>query len=264
KGGSFVKPPAFEYYKPQSLDEALELLGRLGDEGKILAGGQSLIPAMNMRLIYPSALIDLAGLDELVGVSEIDGMIVIGGMTRQRVIETTPLIRERCPLIAETLSHVGYLGTRRRGTIGGSLAHADPAAELPAAMLVLEAEYEIVGADGPRWIPCAEFTLGEYTTVLEPDEILTRVRLRPLALGQGWSLVEYAPVHGAFATAGAAVIVSVGEGEECLDARIAVLGGEPMARRMVQAEEFLKGKRLEKRVLDEAQALVARDRKSGG
>ena len=177
-----MKPAPFEYFRPRSLDEALSLLDQHGSDAKPLAGGQSLIPAMNFRLAMPAVLVDLnavPGLSYVAQPKDGAGGLNIGGMTRQRNIERSPLVAERVPLIAETMPHVAHAAIRNRGTIGGSLAHADPAAELPAVVLALGATLTLTSKSGTRTVPAAEFFLGLFTTAVQPGEILTQIHIPP-------------------------------------------------------------------------------------
>src|SRR6188474_1831717 len=170
-----MKPAPFEYFRPRTLDEALSLLAEHGSDAKPLAGGQSLIPAMNFRLATPSVLVDLNRLTELSYVQDGKGELRIGGMTRQRAVERSPLVGQRFPLIAETMPHIAHPAIRNRGTIGGSLAHADPAAELPAVMVTLGATIVARGPSGERRIAASEFFAGIYETALTPQELLVAI-----------------------------------------------------------------------------------------
>ena len=251
-----MKPPPFGYVAPTSLEEALALLGQLGDEGKVLAGGQSLIPAMNLRLLRPGVLVDLGRVPGLAYVVEGDGWLEIGAMTRQRAVEVSDVVRRRCPILVEALGHVGHLQTRRRGTVGGSLAHADPSAELPAVMVALGAQYVVRGPSGSRVVPADAFTLSAYATVLEPGEILTAVRVPWLGPQEGWCFLEFARKHGAFAIVGVAALVESPDGRHCARVRLAAVGGEPRARRLLQAERVLAGRELGPAVLEELRRAV--------
>ena len=170
-----MKPPRFDYLVPTSLDEALALLGQHGEEAKVLAGGQSLVPLLNFRLVRPAHLVDL---NEIRGLDQIradDGHLVIGAMARQRAVETSTLIRERCPLLAEAMPQIGHVQIRNRGTFGGSLAHADPAAELPAVVAALGGEIVLQSARGRRRLSADQFFVGYLTTAAEPTELLVEV-----------------------------------------------------------------------------------------
>src|SRR5438552_4899449 len=172
-----MKPPPFDYYAPATLDDALALLDELGDEAKPLAGGQSLVPLMNFRLAWPAALVDLNRLPGLDGLRREDGALAIGAMTRQADLERSDEARAGWPLVGEALRHVGHAATRSRGTVGGSLAHADPAAELPAVLLALRGEVIATSRRGSRRIAADDLFVGFFSTVLEPGELRTEVRL---------------------------------------------------------------------------------------
>ncbi|MGH9099920.1 MAG: FAD binding domain-containing protein, partial [Acidimicrobiales bacterium] len=192
-----MKPPPFGYCAPDTLEEALALLGEIGDEARALAGGQSLIPLLSLRMARPAHLIDLAGIAELGNVDvDGDGELAIGAMVRERQAEADGNVLERAPLLAEALPLIGHPAIRSRGTIGGSLSHADPAAELPAVALVLDAELVAMSrARGARCIRATDFFTGYFTTALEPDELLTSVRIPPGSPGAGWAVEEVARRH---------------------------------------------------------------------
>lgn len=233
-----MKPPPFEYHDPRTLDDALELLRRHGAEAKILAGGQSLMPLLNFRLSRPAALVDLNRIGALGYIREEDGQLRLGAMTRQRAIEFSPLVRARLPLLHEATTLVGHLPIRTRGTIGGSLAHADPAAELPAVATALEAELVVRGPGGERILRPHEFFLGYLTTALAPDEVLVEVRLPTPPPGTGWAFEEVSRRHGDFALAGIAALLVV-DGPRCRMARLAAAGVGPTPQRLRAAEEIL-------------------------
>src|SRR3989449_9384064 len=171
-----MKPPKFEYHAPKSVEEALDALGRYGGDAKVLAGGQSLMPLLNFRLIRPAALVDLNAIPSLAYIREKDGEVRFGAMTRQRTIEFSPVVRRRLPLLAEATALVGHLPIRTRGTIGGSLAHADPSAEYPAILTALDGTVVARGPRGQRTIRAAELFESYLTTSLGPDEMLVEVR----------------------------------------------------------------------------------------
>ena len=225
-----MKPAPFEYFRPRTLDEALSLLAEHGSDAKPLAGGQSLIPAMNFRLATPSVLVDLNRLTELSYVQDGTGELRIGGMTRQRAVERSPLVGQRFPLIAETMPHIAHPAIRNRGTIGGSLAHADPAAELPAVMVALNATFAAAGKAGTRAIRADEFFTGLFSTALEPGELLTEISIPPAQKRSGFAFHEISRRHGDFALVGVAVAVRLDAAGRCDDARIALLsvGDRPM------------------------------------
>ena len=228
-----MKPAPFDYYAPKTLDDALALLAQHGSDAKPLAGGQSLIPAMNFRLAMPAVLVDLNNVPGLSYVAQPqDGArgLNIGGMTRQRDVERSPLVSERVPLIAETMPHVAHAAIRNRGTIGGSLAHADPAAELPAVVLALGAALTLTSKSGTRAVPASEFFLGLFTTAVQPGEILTQIHVPPRPARSGFAFEEISRRHGDFALVGVAAAVQLDERGDCAAARIALLsvGDRPM------------------------------------
>jgi len=238
-----MKPAPFEYFRPASLDEALALLAEHGGDAKPLAGGQSLIPAMNFRLATPAVLVDLNGISELSYINSDAGDIRIGGMTRQRTVERSVLVSDRVPLIAETMPHIAHPAIRNRGTIGGSLAHADPAAELPAVMLALNARFTVSSQAGAREVEADDFFMGLFATAVQPGELLTDIRIPPSPSHCGFAFQEISRRHGDFALVGVAAVVSLDAGGNCADARIALLsvGDRPM--RAVEAAKTLTGQR---------------------
>jgi len=217
-----VKPPAFEYHRPASVEEALDLLARRPD-AKPLAGGQSLVPTMNFRLAQPAALVDLNGLDALAGIEPSDGGLVIGAMTRQRAVERSALVAARAPLLAESMPFVAHPQIRNRGTVGGSLAHADPAAELPAVMVALGARIVLRRAAGERALDAERFFTGLFATALEPGELVAAVELPALPARTGCAFLEVARRHGDYALVGVAATVTLDEAGRCTAARIALL-----------------------------------------
>jgi carbon-monoxide dehydrogenase medium subunit len=225
-----VKPPPFDYSAPDSVAEALELLQRAPEETSVLAGGQSLVPVLNMRLAQPLALVDLnrvAGLGAIETTPE--RRIRFGCMVRQRRLESEPLVRDRLPLLTEAAVHIAHLAIRTRGTVGGSLAHADPSAELPAAVSALDGRMLVRGPDGERTVPAADFFLGPLTTAIEPGELLVAVELEPPPPGSGSAFLEVARTHGAFALAAAAAVLHLDDSGVVDHARVALagLGGVP-------------------------------------
>jgi CO/xanthine dehydrogenase FAD-binding subunit len=238
-----MKPAPFEYFRPASIDEALALLAEHGGDAKPLAGGQSLIPAMNFRLATPAVLVDLNGISELSYINSDAGDIRIGGMTRQRTVERSVLVSDRVPLMAETMPHIAHPAIRNRGTIGGSLAHADPAAELPAVMLALNARFTVSSQAGAREVEADDFFMGLFTTAVQPGELLTDIRIPPSPSHSGFAFQEISRRHGDFALVGVAAVVTLDAGGKCADARIVLLsvGDRPM--RAVEAAKTLTGQR---------------------
>lgn len=218
-----MKPAPFAYHRPASLDEALELMATDGD-AKPLAGGQSLVPAMNFRLAQPAALIDLNRVPELAAIAvDASGALHLGGMTRHRALETDARVAAHAPLIAETMPWVAHPPIRTRGTLGGSLAHADPAAELPAVCLALDVQIQLQRRGGRRAVAASDFFLGLYTTALEPGELLTGVVVPAQAPRTGWAIDEVALRHGDYALAGVAALVTLDAGGRCASVRVALL-----------------------------------------
>lgn len=218
-----MKPAPFDYFAPTAVDEALSLLAEHGGDAKPLAGGQSLIPAMNFRLARPQALIDLNRIPDLSYLRQSRTGLAIGAMTRQRAVERSDVVARVAPLVAEAMPAIAHVQIRNRGTIGGSLAHADPAAELPAVMLALEATFQARSAGGERWISAGEFFKGMLETALRPDELLVEIVLPPLPERSGTAFVEMARRHGDYALVGVAVVVTLDARDRCQAARIALL-----------------------------------------
>jgi carbon-monoxide dehydrogenase medium subunit len=237
-----VKPAPFEYVAPRSLEDALgELAHRAerGDDAKILAGGQSLIPVLNFRLAQPAVLVDINGLAELDFVEERpDGGLCLGALARQRTIERSALVRQRSPLLSEALPFVAHPQIRNRGTLGGSLAHADPAAELPAAAVALDADLRLLSRRGERRVAAREFFAGLFATALEPDELIAEVELPPAPARTGWAFVEIARRHGDYALCGVAARVTLDDALRCATAKLVLLSvgdGPTEARRAAAA-----------------------------
>jgi CO/xanthine dehydrogenase FAD-binding subunit len=251
-----MKPRPFEYHDPTTVEEALELLRRYGGDAKILAGGQSLVALLNFRLSAPAALIDLNRVAALSYLKHENGKLRFGAMLRQRAIEFSPLVLERVPLLAEATRLVGHLPTRTRGTIGGSLAHADPAAEYPAVVMVLDGELIVQGSDGTRVVGPQGFFRGVMTTALGPDEILIEVRLPEAPPKSGYAFEEFSRRHGDFAIAGVAAMV-VAEDGDCRMARLAAAGVGAVPLRLRPAEEILERGGFTKHAIDEAAAIAA-------
>ncbi|HVF32571.1 MAG TPA: xanthine dehydrogenase family protein subunit M [Acidimicrobiales bacterium] len=243
-----MKPPPFDYVAPTSLDEALAALADHGDEAKVLAGGQSLIPLMSLRLAHPTVLVDVNGVDELKAIERVDGTLRIGAMVRHRAAERSKEVADAVPLIRAVMPLIGHVAIRSRGTVGGSLAHADPAAELPAVALALGATFTVRSrARGERTIDASDFFGGYFTTAIEPDEILTAIDF-PVLEG-GVAVEEVARRHGDFAMVGAVVATPPG------DTRIALINVAERPVRATAAEAALD----QGAGLDEVAALVSRD-----
>jgi carbon-monoxide dehydrogenase medium subunit len=250
-----MKPAPFEYHAPTSLEDAVALMSAL-DNAKVIAGGQSLVAMMNFRYAMPDHLIDLGNITALSGLHFTDQAVRIGSMTRQRELEFSVPLANKIPLLKAALAHVGHRQTRNRGTLGGSLAHADPAAELPTVCLALDAEIEIAGPSGTRIVPMREFTSGFMTTALGYDEILLSVHIRPWRHGHGYSFQEYARRHGDFAVAGAAALLEAGPDGIIERAAIALCGVIDRPIRRDEAEAALVGRHLDDSVIARAASLA--------
>ena len=233
-----MKPAPFEYYAPNTVDEALAHLAEHGWDAKVLAGGQSLIPMMNFRIAQPAVLVDLNRIPELFYIRPNgNGGLLLGAMTRQNQVEHDSLVAKRAPLLHETIPQVAYPQIRSRGTFGGSLAHADPSAELVAVAIALNARLRLRSQAGERWVPADEFFVGLFTTVLEPDELLVEVALPPMPPRSGWSFLQVTRRHHDFCMAGVAVLVTLDEKGRCEQARLVFLsvGDGPVSARQAAA-----------------------------
>jgi CO/xanthine dehydrogenase FAD-binding subunit len=226
-----VRPAPFDYVAPWTVDEALDLLARHGDEAKVLAGGQSLVPMMNMRLVRPAVVVDLNRVAALGALREDAGGLRLGALMRQHVLERDGRVARAAPLLAEAAPLIGHLGTRARGTVGGSLVHADPAAELPACMIALDAVFHLQCARGARACRAGDFFRGLLTTALEPDELLVEIELPgpaaapgSLAPRAGHGFAEVARRHGDFALVGACAMLALDAGGVCREARLVIFG----------------------------------------
>jgi aerobic carbon-monoxide dehydrogenase medium subunit len=246
-----VKPAKFEYHAPASVDEALTILARYEGEARVLAGGQSLVPMMNFRLAQPKALVDLNRIAGLAFIEEEGETARIGSMTRQRRLESDPLIATKLPLLREALRWVGHLPTRSRGTIGGSIAHADPSAEIPMVLQALEGEIVARGPQGERRIPAQDLFHAALTTSLAPLEIITEVRFPTMPARAGHAIEEFARRKGDFAIAAVAVML-MRDGERCTKARLATAGVGPISIRLRDAEAVLEQKGLGEAAIAEA------------
>jgi CO/xanthine dehydrogenase FAD-binding subunit len=253
EGDRFMKPPPFDYLAPASLDQALAAMAQYGYDAKPLAGGQSLVPLMNFRLAQPSVLVDLNMVDELFYIRPgPDGGIRIGAMTRYAQVEHDPVVANRAPLLHDAVPLIAYTQIRNRGTIGGSLAHADPSAEMPSASVALNGQFRLQSQSGDRWVPAADFFLGLFTTALEPDELLVEIALPPLPPRTGWSFMEVARRKHDFAMAGVATIVTLEAGDTCQAVRMVFfsVGDGPMVAH--KAAAMLQGERLTPELIEAA------------
>ena len=252
-----MKPPRFQYAAPRLLDEALTLLEQYGEDVKVLAGGQSFVPLLNMRLAGPSYIVDINHISELQYIEPEDGYLAIGATVRQRQVERSALVQEQFPLLVEAVQHIGHMQIRNRGTVVGSIAHADPAAELPALLTCLNGEVLVQSANSERVIKAEEFFTGYLSTALEPGEMLTEVRFPWIPPQAGWAFMEFARRSGDYALVGAAAVLTPALDGRCMVAHIAYLGiaGSPVRARAV--EDVLVGTTLDDATLDSA-AEIAR------
>jgi carbon-monoxide dehydrogenase medium subunit len=235
-----MKPPAFSYHLPNDVPEAVAMLSKL-ENAKVLAGGQSLMPMLNMRYVLPDHVIDLNRIEGLSYIREAGDALEIGAMTRQRDLEFSDLVKARCPLMHEALLQVGHRQTRNRGTIGGSLSHLDPAAELPSVCMTVDAVITVTGPNGSREIPFAEFPVAYMTPAFEPEELLTGIRLPLWPEGHGSAFVEFSRRHGDFAITSAAVLLEVGGDGKITRASLTVGGVGASPVRMTEIEQALIG-----------------------
>jgi carbon-monoxide dehydrogenase medium subunit len=246
-----VKPAKFEYHAPASVDEALAILGRYDGEARVLAGGQSLVPMMNFRLATPKAIVDLNQITGLGYIEEEGAFVRIGAMTRQRRLEFDPLVAAKLPLLREALRWVGHLPTRSRGTIGGSIAHADPSAEIPMVLQALEGEVVARGPQGERRVAAQDLFHAALTTSLAPIEIITEVRFPAMPAQAVCAVEEFARRKGDFAIAAVAVML-LRDGERCTKARMATAGVGPTSIRLRDAETVFEQKGLSEDAITEA------------
>ena len=238
-------PAQFDYHTPSTLQEAISLLGRLGDDAKLLAGGHSLIPMMKLRLARPAHLIDLRKVPGLSGIREEAGAIVVGAMTTHYQVESSTLLKQKCPLLPETAGQIGDPQVRNLGTIGGSLAHADPAADYPAAVIALGAELVAEGAKGKRIIKVDDFFKGLLTTSLQPNEIIVEIRIPSWPVGTGMSYMKFPHPASRFAVVGVAAVVTVDGKGTCSQAGVGITGAGTRAVRARAVEALLAGKTLD-------------------
>ncbi|HSG25445.1 MAG TPA: xanthine dehydrogenase family protein subunit M [Anaerolineales bacterium] len=247
-----MKPAAFEYLSPTTLAEVMASKAEHGDEAKPLAGGQSLIPAMNFRVSQPTILIDLNKLNDLRYIRTQDGELRIGAMTVQAEVARSPLVQESQPLIYETMPNIAHPQIRNRGTFGGSLAHADPASELPVIATALNARFKAESQRGERWIPADEFFITMFTTALEPDEILTEIAFPSFPQSTGYAFLEVARRAGDYAMAGLAAVVTLDEQSVCQSARLVYLNVGDKAMDATGAAALLVGEKPTSQVFEAA------------
>ena len=235
-----MKPPPFTYHDPRSIDDAVSLLAEK-DNAKLLAGGQSLMPMLNMRFVLPDDIIDINNIDELAFIREEPDALVFGGMTRQREIEYSELVADRCPLMKEAILSVGHRQTRNRGTFGGSLSHLDPSAELPSVSMAQDAVVTVHKKGGSREILMADFPIAYMTPSFEFDEMVTEIRVPVWPKGHGYAFVEFSRRHGDFAITSSAVLLDVQAGGKIMRASVTVGGVGPSPVRVTAVEEGLVG-----------------------
>jgi CO/xanthine dehydrogenase FAD-binding subunit len=239
-----MKPPRFEYYDPTTIAETVSVLQQYGDDAKVLAGGQSLMPLLNFRLARPAAVVDINAVKELDYLRREDGFLAVGALVRQRAAELSPLVAESCPMLAEALPLIGHFQIRNRGTIAGSLAHADPAAELGAVAVALGAELRIKGARENRIVPAQQFFISYLTTALAPHELLVEARFPTARPRTGYAFTEFARRHGDFALVGVAAVVEQDQARRCSDVRLVFTGVGPVPLLFTDEKGQLRGEPL--------------------
>jgi 2-furoyl-CoA dehydrogenase FAD binding subunit len=252
-----MKPSSFDYFRPSSLEEAFQLLEQYGDEGKLLAGGQSLVPILNMRLSAPECLIDINGLKDMSYIRHEGEWLHIGALTRQRDVEKSSLIREKSPLLSEAVPFIGHMQTRNRGTVGGSVVHADPTAELPLSLLALNGRAVIQSADEKREVELSDFFITYLTTDIMPGELLTELKIPVGAVSKGYSFQEFSRKHGDFALVAAACVVDTDSEGRITTARLALGGVDAVPILSEEAIGVLIGEKLSDSLLEEAGELAS-------
>ena len=251
-------PGSFDYFAPRSITEAIELLAAHRDDVKVLSGGQSLLPLMKMRLSKPSYIVDIGKIPGLDGIVEEGNNLVLGTLVTHAQIEHSELLQKRCPLLPQTAATIADIQIRNRGTIGGSVAHADPAGDMPAAIMALNAEIKVVGPSGERWIKADDFFLGLLMSVLEPDEIVSAVRV-PATDQDKTAYLKAAPRSSGFAVVGIAVRLTMDDSGACTRASLGITGISDKAYRPDRCEEILSGKKLDSKIIAEAAAESTRN-----
>lgn len=252
-----MKPPPFEYVVPSSVEEAIAVLSQHDGDAKVLAGGQSLVPLLAMRFARPTALVDLAKVPGLDYIREQDGSIAIGAMATQRAAELSDVVRERQPLVQYASRFIAHPQIRNRGTVGGSVAHGDPAGIWPAVMVAVDGDVTLTGPNGARTVTSADFFVTYLTTALEPSEVLTEVRLPVMPAGTGWSFIELARRHGDFALAGVVVTMAL-DGGACAAPRVVLYGVGATPIRVPEVEQMLTGERPSEHLFAQAGAEASR------
>lgn len=251
-----MKLPDVDYIRPKTLKEALDLLSAHGDDAKLIAGGQSLMPMLAFRLLAPKILIDIGGLSELRGIEITDAGVRLGARTTWHDIERHPSLKTAHPLLAAAIAHVAHYQIRNRGTAGGSLAHCDPVAEFPTMVLTCEAEVVVAGPDGERVLAASDFVLGPMTTALAADEIIVQIRFPAWPKTRRWGFEEFARRRGDFAMAAAAVFYDLDGDQRAVDPHVGIIGDADGARRLSEVEDLLAGQRITRPLLAEARALT--------
>lgn len=235
-----MKPPAFKYCAPRSVNEAIEVLAHEGEDVSILAGGQSLVPMLNMRMARPEVLVDINHIDAISGIED-NGHLAVGALTRQRAVEHSSVVAKRAPLLIHAAKHIGHPAIRARGTVGGSVSHADPASELPAALVALDATLVLTGPSGERRVSAEDFFVSVFTTARQPDEILTRIEVQAVREESKCGFVEVARRHGDFALVGVAAQIDEDPDGRVTSARLVITNVSDVPFRARQAEEALVG-----------------------
>ena len=244
-------PGSFDYFAPRSIAEAIELLTDHKDDVKVLSGGQSLLPLMKMRLSKPGYIVDIGKIPGLDGIVEEGNSLVLGALVTHAQIEYSELLQKRCPLLPQTAATIADIQIRNRGTIGGSVAHADPAGDMPAAIMALDAEIKVVGPNGERWVKADDFFLGLLMSVLEPDEIVSAVRV-PVTDKDKTAYLKAAPRSSGFAVVGVAVRLTMDSAGTCTRAAVGITGITDKAYRPSRTEEILSGRKLDPTIIAEA------------
>ncbi|HEX2242295.1 MAG TPA: xanthine dehydrogenase family protein subunit M [Gammaproteobacteria bacterium] len=251
-------PGSFDYFAPRSIAEAIELLSAHRDDVKVLSGGQSLLPLMKMRLSKPGYIVDIGKIPGMDGIVEEGNSLVLGALVTHAQIEYSKLVQKRCRLLSQTAATIADIQIRNRGTIGGSVAHADPAGDMPAAIMALDAEIKVAGPSGERWIKAADFFLGLLMSVLEPDEIVSAVRV-PVTDQDKTAYLKAAPRSSGFAVVGVAVRLTMDAAGICTRAALGITGISDKAYRPERSEEILSGKKLDSKIIEEAAAESTRN-----
>ncbi|MEN4011996.1 MAG: xanthine dehydrogenase family protein subunit M [Chloroflexota bacterium] len=255
-----MKPAPFNYYAPTSVEQALANLHELGYDGKVLAGGQSLIPAMNFRMARPAALVDLNKVKELFYIKPTaDGGLAIGAMTRDSAVEHDPLVAQRFPIVPYVVKHIAHVQIRNRGTFGGAIAHADPAAQIPALAVALRARLLVRKEGGERWVNSEEFFVGPFMTVLQPEEMLVEVMLPPMAKRSGASYQQVSRQRGGYAQAAVVSVVTLDESSRCTDARVVLFSVGEMPILAKAAAKILVGHVPSQSAIDQVAEQISRE-----